>query len=296
MIAVDEGLLRATPLPFPEAGGKEKRGDVLAVGGSLSVPGAILLAGEASLRAGAGRLTVATCRSIGPPLGLMLPEALVIGLEESPAGGIRPGPNAQLARAAARADAVLIGPGMMEQPGTGELAASLVEGLHGTPMVLDAGALQCLPQMVETLGRHEGRLVVTPHAGEMARLLGMGRAEVEADPLEAGRRAAARLHCTVVMKGARTFIVSVAGEVWSYEGGTVGLATSGSGDVLAGLITGLLARGAPPTEAAFWGVYLHGEAGSRLTGRTGTVGLLARELAAEVPAIMQGLAPPRRWG
>ena len=99
------------------------------------------------------------------------------------------------------------------------------------------------------------------------------------------------LHAVVVMKGAQTQIVDPQGAVWSYTGGGVGLATSGSGDVLAGLIVGLLARGATPVQAATWGVYLHGEAGARLARTQGPVGFLARELAGEAPRILRDVGP-----
>lgn len=129
--------------------------------------------------------------------------------------------------------------------------------------------------------------MITPHAGEMARLLGIDRSEVEADPLAAAHRAADRLGCVVIMKGAQSWIVAPSGEPWLYGGGGIGLATSGSGDVLAGIVAGLLARGAEATTAAAWGVYLHGQAGRRLAERIGPLGFLAREIADEVPAILR---------
>ncbi len=290
MNAVTAGLLRANPLPAHPEGSKDARGRVLIVGGSLDVPGAALLAAEAALRAGAGKLQIATCRSIAPQMGLLMPEALVFGLEETEAGGITPASAERLASAAARTDAMLIGPGMMEQPATGALTAALLDRVEGTPAVLDAGALDGLQDRAGTLQRHAGRLVITPHGGEMAQLLGIARDEVEADPLAVARQAAARLHCVVVMKGARTHIVSPQGEAWLFTGGTIGLATSGSGDTLGGVITALLARGVVPVWAALWGVFLHGEAGTRLTRRYGGIGFLAREIPGEVPAIMAELS------
>jgi NAD(P)H-hydrate repair Nnr-like enzyme with NAD(P)H-hydrate dehydratase domain len=105
------------------------------------------------------------------------------------------------------------------------------------------------------------------------------------------RQAAGLLGCVVALKGGCTYIAAPDGEAWSYEGGSVGLATSGSGDTLAGIIAGLLARGASPLEAAQWGVYLHGEAGNRLCLSVGPLGFLARELLAEIPAVMAELSP-----
>ena len=285
MIAVTPELLREHRLPVSAEGDKDARGRILIVGGSREVPGGALLAATAAMRAGAGKLQIATVRSIAPAMGLMMPEALVIGLDETEAGGIATGNLERVARAAARVDALLIGPGMMEQPVTNDLTAALLDRIE-RPAVLDAGALGCLPKLAGTLERHAGRLVITPHAGEMARLLDVERETIVADPVAAARRAAAMLHCVVVMKGAQTYIVSPQGETWRFAGGTIGLATSGSGDTLAGIIAGLLARAMPPAWAAIWGVFIHGEAGTRLTRKYGGIGLLAREIPDEVPAIM----------
>jgi hydroxyethylthiazole kinase-like uncharacterized protein yjeF len=138
-----------------------------------------------------------------------------------------------------------------------------------------------------------GRMVLTPHAGEMAALTGLSKDEVLADPLAAARGAAQRLKAVIVMKGAVTHVVTPDGQAWRHEGGVKGLATSGSGDVLAGVICGLLARGAHPAQAAVWAVYLHARAGLRLSQRIGPLGFLARELLDEIaPALAQAEAQP----
>jgi ADP-dependent NAD(P)H-hydrate dehydratase len=146
-----------------------------------------------------------------------------------------------------------------------------------------------LRDLREPMRRQGGRVVVTPHAGEMAGLLGIEREAVAADPLGTAREAAAMLQSVVVLKGPVTSIVVPQGGAWSFSQGGVGLATSGSGDTLAGIVAGLLARGASPLQAALWGVYLHGEAGNRLVRAQGNLGFLARELLAEIPRIMQDL-------
>ena len=287
---IDADLLRTLPLP-PPGENKDKRGRVLVAGGNRAVPGAALLAAEAALRAGAGKLQVATGRSIAAGLALRLPEALVMGLSETEAGDLGPEATEALAKAAKRTDALLLGPGMMDT----EAAMTLVKGVlalldpsDGPALVLDAGALCGHAALRDALHPHAGRAVLTPHAGEMATVLDIERAEVEDDPLATGRRAASLLQQVVVMKGAQTHVITPDGEAWTYAGGGVGLATSGSGDVLAGIVTGLLARGAPPAQAACWAVWLHGEAGAQLARRIGPIGFLARELAAEVPGLMQG--------
>jgi NAD(P)H-hydrate repair Nnr-like enzyme with NAD(P)H-hydrate dehydratase domain len=146
----------------------------------------------------------------------------------------------------------------------------------------------------EVPGRHARKIVATPHSGEMAKFLAIPRQEVDDAPLRAARKAAAALHAVIAMKGASTYVVSPDGEAWLCENGSIGLATSGSGDTLAGILAGLLARGTPPALATIWAVFLHGEAGRRLAKRNGTLGLLAREIPGEIPSIMQELSECRR--
>lgn len=288
---VDADLLLGMPLPQPHQGGdKEERGRVLVIAGSVEVPGAALLAGIAALRAGAGKLQIATCRSIAPQLGLMVPEALVAGYAETPEGGIDPACAGSLLTRAQKCDAVLIGPGMTDKRAVADLAVALLAESDGPAFVIDAEALTCLRGRAEAFRRQAGSVVITPHAGEMAALLGIAKDDVVADPLDAARQAAARLQAVVAMKGATTHIVSPQGEAWSSDHGNVGLATSGSGDTLAGIIAGLLARGATPLQAALWGVHLHAEAGNRLARSQGMLGFLAREILDEVPRIMADMS------
>lgn len=290
--AVTADLLREMPLPQPsEFGDKDERGRVLVIAGSAEVPGGALLAGVAALRAGAGKLQIATAGSIAPHLGLAVPEALVIALPETAAGGLGDGALEAVLPRAQRCDAVVIGPGIMDEPGAAALAGGLLGRVDGPAFVLDAAALMQLREMREPLRRQGGRVVVTPHAGEMAGLLGIPRDTVVADPLGTARQAAAMLQSVVVLKGPTTCIVVPQGGAWSFSQGSVGLATSGSGDTLAGIVGGLLARGASPLHAALWGVYLHGEAGNRLGRVQGQLGFLARELLAEIPRIMEDLKP-----
>ena len=263
---LDAGWMREHPLPEPGDEGKQGRGQVLVVGGQAELAGAAMLAGVAALRAGAGKLQVAVAESS---------EARVLALPQNPANAAA-GLVAQHAR---RCDALLIGPGMMDD--SGALAAALLALDTRGPVVVDAGALLAVPKAPRQPG-----LVLTPNAGEMARLLEIDKREVDQAPLAAGLRAARRFDATVVMKGSATYVVAPDGRAGRYAGGGPGLGVSGSGDVLGGLITGLLARGAAPFEAAAWGVFLHGEAGARLAARIGKLGYLAREVADEAPTIL----------
>jgi hydroxyethylthiazole kinase-like uncharacterized protein yjeF len=284
-------VLRGMPLPQPDAkaGSKDARGGALLVAGSRELPGAALLAANAVLRAGAGRLRVATGRSLALAFGLAMPEAMVIGLPETANGGLRPGVGRLLSSRAAICRSLLIGPGLSGDAGTRDVVRTLLTAHPDKPAILDAGALSDLEAHRPFLQERTGPTLLTPHAGEMARLLGRDRAAIEADPLGAAREAAQTFRATVIMKGADTHVVSPDGEAWLHRGGHVGLATSGSGDVLAGILAGLLARGAESTVAALWGVYLHGAAGRRLAREEGPLGFLARDLPAQVPGLMAEL-------
>lgn len=289
--AVTEAILRSMPLPrHREGDDKDARGRVLVIAGSAEVPGAALLSGLAALRAGAGKLQIATSRSVAVPLALAVPEARVTGLQETPQGEISPDEAERLVERIGQADAIVIGPGMMDGEAAGLLTRRLVaaSGESATRFVIDAAALHrlvdCVPVIRE--GGVAGRIVITPHAGEMATLLGTSIEEILSDRLKAARHAAAALQAVVAMKGGCTFVVTPEGQAWSCDRGNVGLATSGSGDTLAGIVAGLLARGAAPVEATLWGVFLHGEAGARLASKRGPIGYLARELLAEIPSIM----------
>ena len=281
--------LKDHPLPDPFATeSKEERGRVLVVGGSAQVPGGVWLAGRAALHAGAGKLQVATTSSTAVPLAVRLPEARVIAMTEDPNGEIAR-VNAATFQTAREADGVLIGPGMGGQRSARRLVCDVLAGLE-CPWVLDAAAI-VEPRAIARFRNG----VVTPHAGEMAKAMGMEREAVEADPLAAARDYACSAGCVVVMKGVPTHVVDADGTALEHEVLAPGLGTSGSGDVLAGVIAGLVARGAEPLVAAAWGVWLHAQAGLALGARVGPVGYLAREISPEVPRLMDaGLAAQAR--
>jgi hydroxyethylthiazole kinase-like uncharacterized protein yjeF len=279
---LDRALLDTMLLPVVGDGGKDERGRVLVIGGGLELAGAVLLAGTAALRAGAGKLQMATAASVVPALTVAVPEARVFALPEAEEGRPSPAAAKALAEHLPGCGAILIGPGMMRD--NEGLAAAVLDLIDDQPLVLDAGAMPAVRDAPRRSGR--GGRILTPHAGEMARLLDVDKSSVEADPLAAARHAAERFGAVVVMKGARSHVVDPDGRAALYAGGGVGLGTSGSGDVLAGLIAGLLARGADAFQAAAWGVWLHGEAGKRLARRIGPLGFLAREIAAEAPGLM----------
>ena len=275
------------PLPPLEAvDDKEGRGRVLVVAGGARVPGAALLTGLAALRAGAGKLQLAAPEASALHIGLAAPEAAVLPVPVTAAGEFAAEAAEALKDSACEAHAIVIGPGMLDREAAGAIAQGLIAVSPDARFVLDAAAMTGADFTTDTLKRRAGHLVLTPHAGEMAKLLGVEKAEVEGDPLTAGRRLAREAGAVVAMKGASTWIVTPDGRAWRHDDGVVGLATSGSGDVLAGLIGGFLARGASPLVATLWGVCVHGGAGVRLSARIGAVGFLAREILDEAPAVI----------
>lgn len=259
-------LLRDWPLPNPQ-GSKEARGTVLVVGGSRFTPGAVLLAGVGALRAGAGRLQLAVESSTAATLSIAVPEAKVIGLSESD----------ELAAMTAEADVILIGPGLDAIGETAELLHQALDAAaKDTAIVLDAYALGALSKEPDLLaGRPQG-FVLTPNVVEAGHLLGRA---AEDDLAAEARTLAERYHATVSLYG---HIATPDGRAWREESGDAGLGTSGSGDVRAGIVAGLLGRGAEPAQAACWGAFAHAVSGQRLAPRYGRTGFLARELIDEV--------------
>ncbi len=281
--AVTPALLRGWPLPEPSEGGdKHDRGTVLVVGGAVSTPGAVLLAGLAALRVGAGRLSVATVRSTSVALGVALPEALVDGLPEDEDGSLDPSAAERVVASCGSAAAVVLGPGLLGKQAVRTLLADVLPGLTEGSVVLDAVGLTAVAGSPELLEGLAGRVVLTPNSGELAALL-------EGEDLhgaDAARAVAERYGAVVAARGA---VAAPDGSLWRDEAGGIGLGTSGSGDVLAGVVGGLLARGCTPEQAAVWGQYLHAAAGDLLASRSGRLGFLARELLDVLPQVVTSL-------
>lgn len=284
---LDSAWIAANPPPVHGAGTtKNSRGRVLAIGGSRRVPGATLLTGEAALRAGCGKLQMATVAATALPLGVAVPESAVIALDEAD-GQIAGDGGAALGRALDVCDAAVVGVGI-DDPDAAERVARrvLADACDDAAILVDAGAIGGLCRCRAELGRFAGRVVITPHHGEMAVLTGLGTDAIAADPQRIACETARDYGIVVVLKDYDSWIAAPDGATLHYRGGGVGLATAGSGDVLAGAIAGLLSRGADPLTAAAWGVWLHGHAGRRLAARRGPIGFLAREIAAEFPALL----------
>ena len=287
---LDARSLRAWPLPPIAADAdKEERGRVLVIGGSREIAGAVQLAAVAALRAGAGKLVIATAQSVAPHMTQVVPEARVIGLPENGGGSFDDRAVEAIGSAVDGAAVVLAGPGMMDPAGDTTLLQRVLARCRAIPLVLDAYGMDVIPG----IGRCEQPVLLTPHAGEMAHLLGIGKEEVLAQPEAVVRHAASQWNAVVALKGATTWIANPRGDCWRHAAAHPGLATSGSGDVLAGLVSGFAARGVSLEQACAWGVVMHALAGESLARRLGPVGYLARELPMEVPVLMRKM-PLRR--
>jgi hydroxyethylthiazole kinase-like uncharacterized protein yjeF len=282
------------PLPFPDEGGsKEERGRVLVVGGGRETPGALVLAGVAALRAGAGKLQIATGETSAPIVAASVPEARVFALPETRGGKLAKNACGKLEEHLGKAQCVCVGPGMIEGASVARFVAATLRLCENVPVVLDAGAIACLSEGAKLLHALGGGAVVTPNADELADVYGVGESEITKAQREWAARAAREFKAVVTLKGRETFVASPSGECYVNRAGSVGLATSGSGDVLAGIIAGLVARGADPLRAAAWGVHVHALAGERLAARVGQLGFLARELLDEIPKVLAELSGGR---
>ena len=283
---LDAALLRAMPLAeIRDRVDKETRGRLVVVGGSLRVPGAPLLAGVAGLRAGAGKVQLAIPKCLAASIGAAFPESGILPLPETADGEIDCDRLDHCLPELSRADAILIGPGVMNTECGERLSAFLLERLDGPVLVIDAVALTSLTGKAELVSSQRGRVVITPHAGEMASLTGLDKERVTADPLSVAMQVSEEFNCTTVLKGSKTTIVQPRGVPYTHHLENAGLATAGSGDVLAGIIAGLIARGNSPILAALWGVHVHAQAGNRLA-KLARIGFLARELLEEIPRVL----------
>ena len=276
-------VLRGWPLPDP-VGDKNTRGAILVIGGSAETLGAVLLAAEAAMRAGAGKLQVATTESTAALAALALPEARVRALPETTGGALGPDAADTVRDLAENADAVLIGPGMADTEGTQAFAERLLPHLRG-PLALDALGLACVTADAACLVHLGGRAVLTPNPKELALSLHRDPDDL-GDPAAAAAELAEQAGAVVGLGGATSWVVTPEGRRWRDESGGAGLGVSGSGDVRAGITAGLMARGADPDQAAVWAEYLHGRAGERLAASVGRLGFLARELPPEVPRVI----------
>lgn len=266
---------------------KGSYGHLLAVAGSRRYRGAASLTAEGALRTGAGIVTLASVEPVLAAVTARLPECCLLPCQENEAGGISAQGADSLSEALQKATVLLMGPGLGNTADTRALVRRLVGEARGT-VVLDADALNAAAALLaegEPIPRPAGSLILTPHPGEMSRLTGLTAAEIAADPAGIAARYAERWECTLVLKGHRTLIAAPDGRMWQNTTGNAGLSRGGSGDVLAGMVSGLSACGLPAPEAAACAVWLHGAAADRTADRLGQYGMLPHDLLTDLGQI-----------
>ena len=284
----DEAVRRLPARP-PDAY-KYRMGTVLTIAGSRAYTGAALLTAEAALRSGCGMVYVGVPESIRPIIQAGLREAIVVALPETAQGTIGRGAAEVLVPYIEKADTLAVGPGLTTNAETLEFVRDLA-GVSDTPMVLDADAVTAYAGNLERLGSAKAPAVITPHSGELQRAL---EKEIPTDPVERiqfTRVIASRLGLTLVHKGAPTLVASADGEVWINHSGNSALATAGTGDVLAGLIAGLSAQGAPGLDAACVGCFLHGRSADYAAEQLGPRVMIAGDLVGFLSDAMLELDP-----
>ena len=283
-------LIEAAALPErPADAHKGTYGRTLVVAGSNRFRGAATLVCAGALRAGAGYVTLAAIESVVAATAALTPSVTFEPLPED-SGGIAAAASARLVELVNAATATVLGPGLDRAPGVAVAVGEILAGAKpGRCLVLDADALNALAPLDETIGNSRAEIVLTPHPGELARLLGVTTATIEADRPAAARAGAKRSGAVVVLKGAGTIVMSPEGGYGVASQVAPALATAGSGDVLAGIIGALLAQGMAPFPAAKAGVLIHNRAGMAAAGAIGLAGTIAEDLPEFVPAILEDL-------
>ena len=267
-------------------------GKVLVVAGSINYIGAAYLACLGAARVGAGLVTLATARSLQPILASKLTEVTYIPLPEAEPGVISSEAASTLAPHAGEYDVLLLGCGLGQHPQTVEFVKSLLLGspkLAISSLVLDADAVNILAKVPRWWRKLERDAILTPHPGEMARLLGISVKEVEQDRLSTAQRSAKEWGKTVVLKGANTIVAAPGGEAKINNAANPALASAGTGDVLSGAIAGLAAQGLSPLQAAACGVYLHSRAAETVSRELGNAGVIATDLLPALPRVIKAL-------
>jgi len=280
---ITAGVMRDMPRRGVEST-KFSSGNVVVVGGSRGLTGAPCMSALAAMRAGAGYVTVAAPASLELSFTVRLLEAMLAGLPEDD-GALSPEALPAGVSAIKRADAVVLGPGLGRSPGAQELARELVQRVD-VPLVIDADGLNALAGRLEELRHRRWPTVLTPHAGELGRLLEVDSAQVGRARLAHARAAAARSKAFVVLKGDDTLVTAPSGRVAISRGGAPGLATAGTGDVLAGVTGAMLAKGLSPAHAACAAVYAHLRAGQLAAAPHGPDGVIASDVIAALPAAL----------
>ena len=280
--------VRDTLVPRPADAHKGTCGHLLVIAGGTGKTGAAVMSAKAAMRAGAGLVTLGVPASLAAAVESRLLEVMTAPLAESPPGTLGAAALTAVERLYPGKACLAIGPGIGTAEATARLVRAVVRGCPA-PVVIDADALNVLAETPQVFDEVRSPLILTPHPGEMARLLGSTTAAVQADRPAAARTLAVRYGLCVVLKGARTVVAAPDGTVWINPGGNPGMASGGMGDVLTGIIAGLAAQGYPPEAVARLGVFLHAEAADRLARDRGPRGYLGGDVMDGLPEVFADL-------
>jgi NAD(P)H-hydrate epimerase len=271
-----------------ENSNKGDYGRALLVTGSTGMTGSGCLAARAALRTGAGLVYAGVPASLAPIYGSALTEPIVLPLEDRGSGVLSAECAEQILSQMKRMNVAAVGPGLTASGGVREIVKKIIRE-SSIPLVLDADALNVLADNTAVLKELAVPAVLTPHPGEMARLTGLSIADVQADRIGTAKRFAAEYNVVVVLKGSRTVIALPDGSIYVNPTGNSGMASAGTGDVLTGIITGLIAQGADVAGAAVAGVFLHGLAGDCAAEGLGRHGMLAGDVVDSLPQAIRSL-------
>lgn len=264
-------------------------GHLLIISGAAGYAGAVGMAARAALRSGVGLVTALVPECVAAVVAGMAPEAMIHRAAQTEIGSLSAACLRKWGRNVNDFDAVLVGPGMTTHPDSARLVEQLLQTVR-TRLIIDADGLNVLAGRTELIRQCPGTVIITPHPGEMARLLGWATPQVQADRFEAARKAANQTGALVVLKGAGTVLAAPQGRILVNMTGNPGMAKGGMGDVLAGLLGGIAAQGLQPLEAAQLAVYIHGRAGDTAAWHTGQIGLTAAEVLASIPLVFAELS------
>jgi NAD(P)H-hydrate epimerase len=261
---------------------KNRVGTVAVIAGSMGYCGAASLTATACLRSGAGLSYLAIPKSLNTIFAGKLTEVVLWPCEDSGAGYLGESNLDELAARIEAQNALAIGPGLGQAVPTGQLLFRLL-ALLNKPLVLDADGLNLVSRNLEAVKNYQGAMVLTPHPGELSRLIGKSTPQIAADRIGISRQTAIELGKVLVLKGSPTVIAAPDGQVYINSSGNAGMATAGSGDVLTGAVAALLAQGLSALDAALVGVYIHGAAGDLAKEQKGEMGMIARDILANLP-------------
>lgn len=260
-------------------------GHLLVVAGSRGKTGAAALCAESAMRIGAGLVTLAVPQNLMDAVEIMTKEVMTLPLADIKDGCLAKDASIDILKALQSRPCLVMGPGLGLEPQTVQAIQAVIKGA-ATPVVLDADALNSLEGQASLLREAKKDVVITPHPREMSRLSGKTVEEIQADRLAAAESFAMKYRVHVVLKGARTVIAHPDGQMFINPTGNPALASGGTGDVLAGVIAGLITQGYPVKDAVHMGVYLHGAAADELAASRGPVGILASDIMGMLPGMM----------